>query len=304
MLERTQATGEIRLPPACGGAVCVRLAGPVLDLSTGLGRIARAQGKTRGGSANGAALPWRVDVRFARVLLDESHALGPVQADARSDGKRLVSASLDAPGLLGLLRQQGAGRVATLRAADLGSLLSGIGSTDLLHGGRLSFEGRFDDALPGSPLAGTAELDAFSVQRAVVMGKLLQALTVFGILDAIRGPGLVFSRAVVPFRYVGDVLTSQDARAYSASLGVTTQGRLDLARSTVDLRGTIVPAYAVNSALGRLPLVGHLFSPERGGGVIAAAFTLRGPLGDPSVMVNPLSALTPGFLRGVFNIFK
>ena len=300
VLERTQAAGEIRLPPACGGAICVRLAGPMLDLSTGLGRIAQAQGS----SGDGVGLPWRVDARFGRVLLDESHALGPVRADARSDGKRLVSASLDAPGVQGSLRAEGRGRVAALRAADLGSLLRGIGTTDLLHGGRLSFDGRFNDALPGSPLAGTAELDAFSVQRAVIAGKILQALTVFGILDAIRGPGLVFSRAVVPFRYVGNVLTLQDARAYSASLGLTAKGRLDLARSTMDLRGTIVPAYVVNSALGRLPLVGHLFSPEPGGGVIAADFTLRGPLDDPSVRVNPLSALTPGFLRGVFNIFK
>ena len=300
VLERTQAGGEIRLPPACGGAVCVRLAGPTLDLSTGLGRIAQAQGSP----GSGAALPWRIDARFGRVLLDESHALGPVRADARSDGKRLLGASLDAPGVQGSLRTEGRARIATLRAADLGSLLSGIGTTNLLHGGRLSFDGRFDDARPGSPFAATAELDDFSVQRAVTMGKLLQAFTLYGIPDAIRGPGLFFSRAVVPMQYVGNVLTLQHARAYSAALGVTTQGWLDFARSTVDLRGTIVPAYVVNSALGRLPVVGHLFSPEQGGGVIAANFTLRGRLDDPSVRVNPLSALTPGFLRGVFNIFE
>ncbi len=300
VLERTQAAGEIRLPPACGGAVCVRLAGPTLDLSTGLGRIAQAQGSP----GRGAALPWRVDARFGRVLLDESHSLGPVRADAQSDGKRLVAASLEAPGVQGSLRTDGRGRVATVRAADLGSLLRGIGTTDLLHGGRLSFDGRFDDALPTSPFTGTAELDDFTVRRAVVAGKLLQAFTLYGILDAIRGPGLFFSRAVVPMQYVGNVLTLRQARAYSSALGVTAQGWLDFARSTLDLRGTIVPAYVVNSALGRLPVVGHLFSPERGGGVIAANVTLRGRLDDPSVRVNPLSALTPGFLRGVFDLFK
>jgi hypothetical protein len=29
---------------------------------------------------------------------------------------------------------------------------------------------------------------------------------------------------------------------------------------------------------------------------------MRGPLADPSVAVNPLAALTPGFLRGIFGI--
>jgi len=30
---------------------------------------------------------------------------------------------------------------------------------------------------------------------------------------------------------------------------------------------------------------------------------MRGALRDPAVTVNPLAALTPGFLRGVFGIF-
>jgi hypothetical protein len=85
---------------------------------------------------------------------------------------------------------------------------------------------------------------------------------------------------------------------------MTAKGRLDLASASVDLQGTIVPAYFFNSLLGDLPLVGHLFSPERGGGVFAATYTLRGPLSDPTVSVNPLAALTPGFLRGVFGDVK
>ncbi len=34
--------------------------------------------------------------------------------------------------------------------------------------------------------------------------------------------------------------------------------------------------------------------------MIAARYTAHGPTDDPAVTVNPLSALTPGFLRGVF----
>jgi len=49
--------------------------------------------------------------------------------------------------------------------------------------------------------------------------------------------------------------------------------------------------------------VGRLFSPERGGGVFAASYAVRGPMANPQVSVNPLAALTPGFLRGVFKIF-
>jgi hypothetical protein len=55
--------------------------------------------------------------------------------------------------------------------------------------------------------------------------------------------------------------------------------------------------------LGQLPLVGKLFSPEAGGGVFAARFALKGPAGDPTVSINPISALTPGFLRDIFGVF-
>jgi hypothetical protein len=69
------------------------------------------------------------------------------------------------------------------------------------------------------------------------------------------------------------------------------------------MQGTIVPAYFFNSLLGNIPLVGKLFSPERGGGVFAASYAVRGRLDDPDVSVNPLAALTPGFLRGLFGLF-
>ena len=69
-----------------------------------------------------------------------------------------------------------------------------------------------------------------------------------------------------------------------------------------DLQGTIVPAYFFNRLLGGIPLVGRLFSPERGGGVFAAKYAIRGSFDKPSVSVNPLAAVTPGFLRGLFDI--
>lgn len=59
-----------------------------------------------------------------------------------------------------------------------------------------------------------------------------------------------------------------------------------------------------NSLLGRIPVIGRLFSPEQGGGVFAASYRVRGPLDDPEATVNPLAALTPGFLRGLFGIFE
>ena len=116
------------------------------------------------------------------------------------------------------------------------------------------------------------------------------------------GGGLVFSRLVAPFVLTPDALTLTDARAFSASLGMTAKGRILLDERTAKVEGTIVPAYMFNALLGHLPVVGRLFSPESGGGVFAATFRVQGKLADPQVSVNPLAALTPGFLRGIFGL--
>ena len=150
---------------------------------------------------------------------------------------------------------------------------------------------------------GTAELTDFRVAHAGGLGKLLQAMTLYGLVDVLRGPGLAFTQLVAPFTLSDDMLELADTRAFSPSLGLTAKGRIDIDASTVDLQGTIVPAYFFNSLLGNVPLVGRLFSPERGGGLFAASYSVEGKLDDPEVGVNPLSALTPGFLRGLFRLF-
>ena len=66
---------------------------------------------------------------------------------------------------------------------------------------------------------------------------------------------------------------------------------------TIDINGTIIPAYTINSLLGRIPVLGTLLTGEKGGGIFAAAYKVSGPVEKPKMAVNPLSALAPGFLR-------
>jgi hypothetical protein len=136
-----------------------------------------------------------------------------------------------------------------------------------------------------------------------VLGKLLQAITLYGLVDALRGPGMLFTHMLVPFQYDGASLFLDNARAFNSSLGLTAQGSIALSSGRAAISGTIVPVYFFNAMLGRLPLVGKLFSPEEGGGVFAARFGVSGEIDDPSITLNPVSALTPGFLREIFGVF-
>jgi hypothetical protein len=194
-------------------------------------------------------------------------------------------------------------RTLAVHAADAGGLLRVLDIVPDMAGGRMTLTGRYDDGHPTHTLTGTAEIDAFRMRSAPALAKLLQAMTLYGLVAVIQGPGLGFDHLVAPFRLTGDRLDLDDARAFNSSLGMTAKGEIDLARNLCDLQGTIVPAYFFNSLLGSIPFVGRLFSPESGGGVFAASYGLSGDLDDPSVTVNPLAALTPGFLRGIFGVF-
>ena len=241
------------------------------------------------------------------MILARDQALAGVNLQAESDGRHISHADLRAGtapnAVMATIVPAPGGRRVTVQSADSGAVLLAAGIADNIRGGKLNVDGFYDDRKPHSPLSGTARLSGFRITDAPAVGRLLKAMTLYGAIDLLRGPGLGFAQAVVPFTYVQQVLTVDGARAYSASLGITAKGRIDLLARQADVTGTVVPAYFFNQLPGLIPVVGRLFSPEKGGGVFAAQYSVRGSLGDPKISVNALSALTPGFVRGIFWLF-
>src|SRR5262249_56605848 len=109
--------------------------------------------------------------------------------------------------------------------------------------------------------------------------------------------------AAFPLAMTG-VVTMQQLRAHGGALGLTVAGSVDLHASSVDLQGTIIPLYKVNTVVGKIPIVGDLLLGGEGQGLVAMAAHVTGRLPDPQVSVNPASVVTPGFLRGFFDLFE
>ena len=297
----TLVSGEVAFPGHAGGPIRVRASGPVLDVSD------QIDGIFGSGAGGGVGQAFVADVRFGRVLLGHGRALTDVAAHAERTGGKLRSLQATTGGrekLRASIAPVQNGRRLLVQAADLGALLAGLDLTRTIQGGALSVDAKYDDRFADPPLEGRVQLRDFGVKDAVIVGKLLQAVTVYGIVDALRDTGVYFAEMQVPFCLCANVVRFGQSRAFSASLGITATGWIDLNRKLMNIDGTIVPAYAVNAALGRIPLVGRLFSPERGGGLFAANFSLDGASSNPSVRVNPFSLLTPGFLRKLFDLFS
>ncbi len=307
VLGRSDMAGTVRLPAKPRVApIVVDLSGSQIDVSARLAQRTPRQPKPRVKSPPGP--PWTLNARFARALMAKGHQFAPLTLTASNNGVVFSRLSVvgrtgnNAPFNVKIAPDRGVRRL-TVSTTDAGELLRALDVTNNMQGGRLSVTGTYDDSNSNHTLTGTAELSDFRIHQAPALGRLLQAMTLYGLVDVMRGPGLAFAKLEAPFRLTDGKLEVTDARAFSPSLGLTAMGQIDFNESQANLQGTIVPAYFFNSLLGNVPVVGRLFSPERGGGVFAASYTLRGKLANPSVKVNPLSALTPGFLRGVFHIF-
>ncbi len=308
----SRLVGDARAPTTPNGPWAISLRGPVLDLRSVFGPAGHVAGgaRERDATPEGPQPPLSLDLRFDQVMLAPGRDVFSAQARGRLDTAGVLrEASLRArtsrqAGNFELtMTPRGEARQLRGSAEDGGALLRTFGLIETIDGGRLQLNAEYAESRPGTPLTGTAELEGFTVRNAPALGKLLQAMTLFGLVEAVQGgAGLVFNRAVVPFSLSASELRLNDARAFSASLGITARGRVLRERVILDLDGTIVPAYFFNTLLGNLPLVGRLFSPEAGGGVFAATFRAQGPPEDAEITVNPLAMVTPGFLRGMFGL--
>lgn len=248
----------------------------------------------------------RVEARFDRLITGPQRSIADarITLDQRAGRiQRLDATGRTVGGRFEARVTPGAGgRSLAIDSEDAGGLLASLGVLRSMEGGRLAVRGTWADRAIGRPLQGSVEITSFRMRDAPGVARVLTGMTLYGLVDLARGPGLAFDRLTAPFTLRGPRLELTDARAFSQALGVTAAGTIDTARFEGDLTGTIVPAYAINAALGNLPIIGRLFAPEEGGGLFAATWRVRGSLSDPEVSVNPLSALTPGILRNLFGL--
>ena len=88
-----------------------------------------------------------------------------------------------------------------------------------------------------------------------------------------------------------------DAVLWGQQVGFTIQGNVDYGRDRVDIGGTFVPGYAFNNAFAQVPVVGMILGGGQYGGLFAVNFRVSGSASQPTMTVNPLSAIAPGILR-------
>ncbi len=185
-----------------------------------------------------------------------------------------------------------------ITSKNAGAFLGGFGITPHIKDGIFEADGRL--ALDTLSAEGRILMNDYKVQQAPVLAKILSLGSFGGIVDLLQGEGISFDELKTDYIYADDTFTLHLLKTAGSSIGITAGGDINFKTSEVEMDGAVIPAYALNSLLGGVPLVGKIFIGEEGEGLIATRYSVKGKYPDPEVTVNPLSMLTPGFLRKVW----
>jgi hypothetical protein len=219
-----------------------------------------------------------------------------VALDARADlnGKAPAAVTLET---------NGGTREIKAEARDAGAAFRLIGFYPNVDGGEASLEVNLDAGGPGTK-SGTLWARDFTVLGDEVVNDVLTDPNSQAVLgrekQAPVRSRIDFKQLRAPFSVGGGKFHLQDAYMNGSQLGATMRGTVDFKARTVDLGGTYVPLYGLNSAFRAIPILGPVLTGRQGEGLVGITFAVKGGLDDPQVLVNPISVMTPGIFRQIF----
>ena len=287
--------------------------------------IGRNPNATPGGPGVNASVPphgdtltgnFHIDARLDRFAMRDGVFIAPFAMDVSGQGERL--AALNLSGTIGqgpaaqgkpitaLLENTPEGRKVTVRAGDAGALIRGLFAFESLRGGTLDLTATLPGPAAGTTPAGVPDyqgkldIDDFSMVNQPLLTRLFSAGSLTGLGDLMGGNGITLDNLDVPFSSKNSVVSIKGAAARGPAVGATADGYIDRPHNQVALKGSLVPAYGLNSVLGNVPILGDILVSKKGEGVFGVTYSATGNADQPDISVNPLSVLTPGILRRIF----
>ena len=188
-----------------------------------------------------------------------------------------------------------------MRSEDAGFAVAALTGMDNIVGGSATADGDWRGG-PPSQARFNVRMRDFNVVRLPAMAQLLSSAgSLTGLVDTLNGDGIGFSLMEAQMAYANDRVTFTEGAMRGPALGLTGSGSYDIGRDNLDVDGVVAPSPLLNlSMLGDVPVIGNLLVSRRGEGVFGMTYAINGQAAQPRVGVNPVSALTPGILRRIF----
>lgn len=192
----------------------------------------------------------------------------------------------------------GGGRDLRVGGRDAGAALRAANLYSKVAGGQIDFTAKLGAGADSTVRNGRLTLRDFEVRDEAALAELDQKGR-----PKKAGPrkgGVVFSRLTLPFTSDARFIRIGDTLVKGPELGATAQGLIRKTDGAIDIDGTIIPAYALNSAIGEIPILGQILTGGKGEGIFGLTYAVGGTMSQPRFQVNPVSAIAPGILRKFF----
>lgn len=299
-----------------GRAIDIAVKGKALDGSA-LTKRDGAPAKDGGKSAEPARTPeqkfdgpFKLSVNVEHLALRDGILLDNFALEGAGDEDRIKALSLSAVPLgtgklSARLEHVGANRKLAFSSTNGGALVQGIFGLDSLKGGKivatLNFPGNGDAPVATGPdFEGIVVAEDFRILHQPFLARLFAAGSLTGFADLMSSKGIAVDKLTIPFKSTKGVINIRQAHASGPAIGFSADGYVDRPDNKVGLRGTIAPLYGINSVLGAIPLLGSVLTSREGEGILGTTYAVSGNADEPEINVNPLSMLTPGILRRIF----
>jgi len=253
-----------------------------------------------GGSV--AVKDFDIDAKIGHVVGANRQSIEQLELIASRRGG--VLRTFQAKGTLGqsaVVAHKDEGGAMRVRTADAGALSKFIDFYDKLEGGSL------DVTLQDTPdgVSGVAALRKFVIRNEPALKSLETAVATpssgRGGAATTGSPtdseAVKFDHMTAKFARANGRFELREALILNPEVGLTAQGFLDFPHDRVDVNGTLVPAYQVNSLAADIPVLGLLLGGAKNEGIFGVNYRITGSASAPKLTVNPFSGVTPGILR-------
>jgi hypothetical protein len=219
--------------------------------------------------------------------------------------------SLDARGVLEggkpfaaeVRSEPGQSRRLRAEAMDAGLVFKLVGFYPNAVGGAMNLEVNLDGQ-GAAERTGTLWARDFLVLGDPIISEVLQNAdgTPSGQRRTVMREQFDFEIMRVPFSVGHGQFVMHDAVINGQLVSASMRGKVDFRAQMLNVGGTYVPMSGLMRAPAAVPLLGPLLTGPRGEGIFGITFVIQGPMARPEVVVNPLSLITPGIFREIFQM--
>jgi hypothetical protein len=288
---------------ADGGAIAASVTGRSFDARPLIGQLF----STTPSEASADPLTMRIEADVERMVAHRGEAITGLKGTLQLTGGVVEAADLSGtflngqPMSLTVVPSSSDMRELRLTGGDGGAVLRGADLYSKVIGGTVDFRAWLGPGRTGKVQRGLLVINRFGVENEGVL-KEVEWPSGRSATAPARRDGLSFNQLRLPFSVEENFIRIGDALVKGPEMGASAQGHIRKADGTMDIGGTIIPAYAINAALSEVPLLGDLLTGGKGEGIFGLTYALKGSRRDPEFLFNPVSAIAPGIFRRLFDI--